>query len=180
MLPGQVDFNELESVPEDVVNFALSHNRCWRWVDDVLRNMDFYDSRTPEWESLLNKLCSCTAGQAEAIVWLYPQSPPKEEDIPPDHLIDQTEHAFTMYDIMKASPFCSRVEAHDSRVMISRMQPIKDALPFVMDACKNPLPRSLEARFPKGYYVISVSIRLRNFHVRVHAFRGGVPGDPTH
>jgi hypothetical protein len=171
--------DDLETIPNELEEFVRRDQKNWVIPTRILMNMEYYDSRTIEWKSLVIALCSSTLGGAMAILHIYPQCPPNPSDFTPDNLNRDWECDTNTKEIIVNSPLCVKVEYKGFLAFAARMKPLSEALPFVLDVMTNPPGNSTDSRIAKGYYVRSMALRFKDFQVRVHIYREGQQGDPS-
>ena len=54
--------DDLETIPNELEEFVRRDQKNWVIPTRILMNMEYYDSRTIEWKSLVIALCSSTLG----------------------------------------------------------------------------------------------------------------------
>jgi hypothetical protein len=175
----QFYLDDLETIPKELEEVVRRDRKNWVIPTRILMNMEFYDSRSIEWKSLVIALCSSTLGGAMAILHIYPQCPPNRNDYTPKNLYGDWECDTDTNVIIENSPLCVKVEYKCIKSFAARMQPLKEALPFVLDLLTNPPRNSTDSHIAKGYYVRSMALRFKDFQVRVHIYREGRQGDPS-
>jgi hypothetical protein len=173
----QFNFDDLEPIPHELAEIVRRDDKDWVIPTCILMNIEYYDSRTIEWKSLVRVLCSSALANAMVIVDVYHQSPPNSADSAPNHLYGKWECETDTKEIVEKSPFCVKVEFKSIISFAYRMKPLKEALPFVLDVMTNPPKNSSDSRIPKGYYVRSMALRFKDFQVRAHIYREGQQGD---
>ena len=171
--------DDLDTIPKELEEVVRRDQKDWVIPTRILMNLEFYDSRSIEWKSLVISLCSSTLGGAMAILHLYPQCPPSLNDYTPKHLYGDWECDTDINVIIENSSLCVKVEYKCIQSFAARMKPLKEALPFVLDLLTNPPRHAIESRIAKGYYVRSMALRFKDFQVRVHIYREGQQGDTS-
>ena len=162
--------SDLCPIPQELEDRVRRHKVDWIRAPTLL-NMTFYDSRKPEWKTLLSQLYSSALADEMVVVDMYPACPPDVNDRPRFACsVPQTTEVDIRSFITKSN-LCVKIE--DMRVMIftARMAPVRLAVPLVLDTYTNPPANTEEGRLMHGSYVRSLSLWFKDWHIRVHLFR---------
>jgi len=161
---------DLPPIPPELEERVRRHKVDWIRGPTLL-NMTFYDSRTPEWNTLLHQLYSSALADGMVVVDMYPACPPDVNDRPRYACSVPRTTEVNIHSIISKSKLCIKIEDMRPMIFTARMAPVRLVLPFVLGTYTNPPENTREARLMHGSYVYSMSLWFKDWHIRVHLFR---------
>ena len=138
-----------------------------RWIN-VSRP---FDSRTEEWSTFLSFLLASPYQNEAMIVWMQYILPPNPAIALPLTFFTDPINVENTTSMIAKSVFCSEVFQCNRSQLIAKCEPVRLALPFIVDLLVRPAADVHESTIPSGFYVTTLSIRFKDWNIEVAIFR---------
>lgn len=167
-----LEMTEGKPISNEIVVILKSQPDRWVHLDGVWLNFyNAFDSRTDEWRNILRLVVSSDLKYEPMGLFINPEIPPSEDVKPPDHIFKMPPSSTTAINNIVSSPLCSEVEARNANILIAKLSPVYESLPFILGLYNDPAADAIEAQYPRGCYITTIYIWFKDWRIIVNMFR---------
>lgn len=157
---------------EDTIVSLKQFNIVWLvFNNDFLYNPLPLDTRTAEWRRFLSWLVCSSMQESSAGIMIFLQPPTDPADAPPKRVYSKKPRKKDAISAILNSLWCQPISDQPFTFFKTRVTPIREALPFIVQLYTNPTKGFEEARYPPGCYIRTINVSFKKWNIEIDAFR---------